>query len=500
MKTFNRVLCCALFGAFIPFSFLLRAVPIDSTITYQGRLLAEGLPANGNYDLRFTLHDVPAGGNPVTMPLIHNDLAVSNGLFNVSLNFGSAFNGEARWLEIGVRHATNHNGAFTALLPRQSITATPYALHAVNAHGVPWSGISGVPPAVTNAAEGNHFGQTWTGSHTNSGLEVRNGGFATGLKGRQGNGSGTSAAMVAGVWGDAADGYGVVGTSGFRGVWGYAVGNAENYGVVGYSSSPSGHGVYGKAGSVNGGIGVLGETVSQYGTGVRGEAQAMTGVGAGVSGRAFSPQGVGVFGFATNSSGANRGVQGVSQSPQGYGVYAENTAGGAALKAAGSGIIQSTADSVLFFPAWTFRPGRDSLWYYVTAEPYVDLEYPTIVVPPHPWSSYNDWYGVVPLTIPGQLYGQPIRIKEITVFFEITGLTAHIDETVLRAQGKNIHTDPTDRIGNGSYTVTLPNGGWKPANENDYFLNLWLVLRKTETSDGDGRFVFRGAKMRIAHN
>ena len=57
---------------------------------------------------------------------------VTNGLFTVTLDFGSGvFDGNARWLDIGVR--TNGGGAFTSLSPRQPILPTPYALYAANA-------------------------------------------------------------------------------------------------------------------------------------------------------------------------------------------------------------------------------------------------------------------------------------------------------------------------------------------------------------------------------
>jgi len=47
------------------------------------------------------------------------------------LDFGaSPFNGQARWIEIGVRK--DSNSTYTVLAPRQAITAAPYALSAAN--------------------------------------------------------------------------------------------------------------------------------------------------------------------------------------------------------------------------------------------------------------------------------------------------------------------------------------------------------------------------------
>jgi len=98
--------------------------------TYQGRLTANGGPANGNYDLQFYLRDAATAGNPIGTTNTVTPVAVSNGLFTVTLDFGANFPGANRWLEIAVR--TNGGGAYTTLLPRQALTASPYAITAGN--------------------------------------------------------------------------------------------------------------------------------------------------------------------------------------------------------------------------------------------------------------------------------------------------------------------------------------------------------------------------------
>ena len=107
--------------------------PVGTAFTYQGRLSVNGAPANGDYDLQFTLRDAPTAGNAVGSPIAAAPVTVSNGLFTVSLDFGAGvFNGTALWLDIGVR--TNGSVAAYALLtPRQSLTATPFAVQAQNA-------------------------------------------------------------------------------------------------------------------------------------------------------------------------------------------------------------------------------------------------------------------------------------------------------------------------------------------------------------------------------
>ena len=103
-----------------------------TAFSYQGRLNAGGVPANGSYDLKFTVYDALADGNAVGGPLTNSEAGLTNGLFTVALDFGSVFDGNARWLEIGVRT----NGAavdFTTLSPRQPLTPAPYALYAPSA-------------------------------------------------------------------------------------------------------------------------------------------------------------------------------------------------------------------------------------------------------------------------------------------------------------------------------------------------------------------------------
>ena len=108
----------------------LSGAPAGSAISYQGRLLNLGLPANGIFDLTFTLYDSPADGQQIASSITNAALGVSNGLFNVSLDFGAdAFNGDARWLEIGVRSGPND---FAILSPRQPLAPAPYALTALN--------------------------------------------------------------------------------------------------------------------------------------------------------------------------------------------------------------------------------------------------------------------------------------------------------------------------------------------------------------------------------
>lgn len=147
----------------------------SSAFTYQGSLSDAGSPASGIYDLRFEIYDTDSGGSAVASPVTNTAVAVSNGLFLASLDFGAgAFDGSDRWLEIGV--VTNGGGAFSTLSPRQQITSTPYAVQAANAasadtaNSVAAGNITGTIPlaqlpteVVTNGASGVNFSGTFGG-------------------------------------------------------------------------------------------------------------------------------------------------------------------------------------------------------------------------------------------------------------------------------------------------------------------------------------------------
>jgi hypothetical protein len=121
------------------------ARPLEAALgtgfTYQGKLTDGGSPANGAYDFEFKLYDDPSVSSQVGITVPKDDVTVTAGLFTVQLDFGNVFDGTALYLEIGVRPGAS-GGAYTALTPRQQLTATPYAIYAAK---VPWSGITGKP-------------------------------------------------------------------------------------------------------------------------------------------------------------------------------------------------------------------------------------------------------------------------------------------------------------------------------------------------------------------
>jgi hypothetical protein len=109
------------------------AAPLTSAFTYQGRLSASGQPADGEYDLRFSLFDANRAGTQLGATVALDDVSIANGVFSVPLDFGFAVaNGQRLFVALEVREGASR-GAFTALNPRHELSPSVYALHALEA-------------------------------------------------------------------------------------------------------------------------------------------------------------------------------------------------------------------------------------------------------------------------------------------------------------------------------------------------------------------------------
>ncbi len=125
------------------------AQPVGTTFTYQGELSEAGTPANGVYDLRFSLFSSPSGTTQTGTTQCADNVTVTNGQFTVQLDFGSVFTGSQSFVEVQVRNAPtitcSSSGGFVSLAPRQAILPTPYAMNATLLGG-------NAPSFFTNAA------------------------------------------------------------------------------------------------------------------------------------------------------------------------------------------------------------------------------------------------------------------------------------------------------------------------------------------------------------
>ncbi|NJL35283.1 MAG: hypothetical protein HC893_17315 [Chloroflexaceae bacterium] len=113
----------------------------------------DGTPVTATCDFRVLLYDAPIGGNQVGNTQIISDIAVVDGFFVLSLNFGAAaFEGDARYLDIAVR--CGPEPSFTSFADRVTLTAAPYSLYAL---GAPWAGIGGIPADLADGDDNTTY-------------------------------------------------------------------------------------------------------------------------------------------------------------------------------------------------------------------------------------------------------------------------------------------------------------------------------------------------------
>ena len=201
---------------------------LGSAFTYQGYLTEGGAPADGTYDFRFRLFDSLEGGTPIVGDIILSDVNVQSGSFSVQLDFGAEpfFAGAARWLEVAVRPA-GYDDDYTVLIPRQALTAAPYALYSRNADQ-----LDGQQASAFASSGHDHLGETWTGIDSTL---VISGSFGTYpqeaplyLSNTSGHGIKIGRAQYAGVY---------VASAGVNGV---SVGSTDMNGVQVYSADDNG--------------------------------------------------------------------------------------------------------------------------------------------------------------------------------------------------------------------------------------------------------------------
>jgi hypothetical protein len=130
---------------------------IGTAFTYQGQLKNASGSVNDNCDFQFGVWDALSAGLSLASDLSHTNVAVSQGLFTVQLDFGvNVFDGEARWLEIAVRCPAG-SGAYVTLAPRHPLTPAPYALFSTST-----GALHGLPITTTAPASGQVL--KWSGT------------------------------------------------------------------------------------------------------------------------------------------------------------------------------------------------------------------------------------------------------------------------------------------------------------------------------------------------
>jgi hypothetical protein len=175
MKQILQVVAAVfLFAAInLPFS---TAHAQGTAFTYQGQLQNNGSLASGTYNLQFTLYTNATSGSVVAGPLTTNGIAITNGLFTVTIDFGaSAWNGRTNWLQVAVE--TNGAGSFSPLSPRQILTPTPYAIFAESAGTVSASQLGSIGNFPGTFDSYNFYigpsGTSTTSGHYNTAIGVQ---------------------------------------------------------------------------------------------------------------------------------------------------------------------------------------------------------------------------------------------------------------------------------------------------------------------------------------
>lgn len=131
--------------------------PLGTSFAFQGRLRLSG----GAYvtqqacDFRASLWNAPAGSpaGQLGPTLDRLDVPVQDGYFTLELDFGPVFNGDQRFLEIGVRCPANGGaGPYSLLGERANLNAIPYAQYApaYGSGSAAWDRINGLPPGFAD--------------------------------------------------------------------------------------------------------------------------------------------------------------------------------------------------------------------------------------------------------------------------------------------------------------------------------------------------------------
>lgn len=324
----------------------------QSAFTYQGTLDENGAPANGTYDMRFSVWNDPLSGPPdfqfgFTQTL--SAVTVEDGLFTVSLNLGNeAYESfDPRFLQIEVRESGG--GGYTELAPRSPLDFAPRSVFSLQSSsasaldlplslsGPPLSPLGATLNITNNDTSGAAFyaqAPTWgilgfAGDFSpyppiNTPAGIFGVGEAVGVGGSSNNGSAILGITNNGYAGEfrafsTNDGVPLyahtAGTSNAAIIERNATtGSAAALRVRNNSTSSSAFGVHSTITSTSPG---------GNSTALRGENQGTGGLGIGVWG-SQEGSGWGVYG---TSNGSGRGVYGFSSGTGGYGVYAVGNSG-----------------------------------------------------------------------------------------------------------------------------------------------------------------------------
>ena len=107
-----------------------NAASVGSQFNYQGELIDNGSPANGDYDITIEIFSEEVGGSPIN-GITTDDVTVVNGLFSIEeIDFGDAVYADSGQFFLEVSLQPSSGGTTEILTPRQRLNAVPYAVQA----------------------------------------------------------------------------------------------------------------------------------------------------------------------------------------------------------------------------------------------------------------------------------------------------------------------------------------------------------------------------------
>jgi len=251
------------------------------------------------------------------------------------------------------------------------------------------------------------------------------------------------------------------------------VSNTGGPAIAGTSGTGSGIGIaYSPAvlGDSQASIGMAG--LSHASHGIIGETDAAVVDAAGIYGHNRQTAGLagyGVMGKSEASIGV--GVYGTSDEEYGYGVRAENTdASGVALDVSGSGIIKSSAPTVIIAsPLNAVVTGNTALVLNPSVNGYLDVAS----------TSKGTYQVMIPVDLPAQLYGRVMSVHNVEIWYRCENSSSYINKTTLRSLQAGIATTlftETEHQTNTSWTSYTLSSSVPPAISGSIFLRLDLIF------------------------
>lgn len=421
--------------------------PVGSKISYQGMLKENGNPLTGSRDMTFRLYSDDTCSTQVGSDIVKSGVQVTDGLFSVDLEVDHYdFNGQGLWLEVEVGGTT---------IGCQEILPVPYALS--------------LRPGTRIQGEATDWHAVWA-------FNTASTGGSHGVVGRSQSQDGC------GVKGENyAGGYGVYGYSSRHGVHGEAyVTSGTTYGVYGKAQSSDGYGGYFEN-TATSGHAVYAKSGGGYHAGAALEAENTHSHGIAIWAKNNSTDAT----LVVNNSGTGNLIKGFG-----------GDGGEDEFRFHNDGTFETKADSYVFISGTEFIRNEDddtTRW---------DCQGNGSV---RIWrgSAPGDKFIYIPITLPGVLYGQSVKVEEITIYYKCEdGTKNYIDITCLWKQTAaggyvGLITDYTDQTSNTATSYTLSPTANNTLSSEEGILALHLRLKFVD----DTHYIqIGGVRLRLGHH